>query len=81
MAGNKILCLICGMEHDPGEPHDARSIIYIKNFREAHGRMPTWSDALSHCTEEVKKSWRDSIRRVRENTEKISGPFPEGFWE
>lgn len=75
------LCQECGRNHNPEEPHDKQTLYYQTKFHMEHGRYPTWADAMSHCSEAVKTAWRDSINRVKESTEKLTGPKPEGFWD
>jgi len=51
----KDCCQKCGMKHPKGCPHNADSIFYKYWFKKHHNRWPTWEDAISHCSEEVKK--------------------------
>jgi hypothetical protein len=48
------VCQICGQKHDPQQPHHAESLYYKKSFQKAHGRLPTWADAIEHCPDDVK---------------------------
>ena len=50
-------CPICATVHKPEEPHDRDSIYYQNLFRRKHKRFPTWTDAMSHCTETVKAEY------------------------
>lgn len=60
-------CAWCGVQHDPGYPHDQQSMVYRIKFQEIHKRPPTWTDAMAHCSEEVRSLWRyhlvDLMRR------------------
>ena len=51
------LCPDCAVKHEPGLPHDLQSFAYQYRFNDLHGRLPTWSDAMSHCTEDVMAAW------------------------
>jgi len=42
-------------------------------FKMEHGREPTWDDAMAHCTEEMKTSWKATMARVHEQTKKVLG--------
>ena len=50
-------CPECAVHHETAQPHNAQSLFYQYKFREAHGRWPTWRDAMSHCTPEVQAAW------------------------
>jgi hypothetical protein len=54
-------CEWCHVEHDPGQPHNADSLPYQMKFHQIHGRWPTWTDAMAHCTEEVRAKWRKQL--------------------
>lgn len=57
-------CFWCHARHDMFEPHDANSLHYKMNFRWAHKRWPTWSDACCHCLPEVQRNFKRAIREV-----------------
>lgn len=64
-------CRVCAVEHEPSEPHDRDSLYYQVRFWQKNKRFPTWDDAMSHCTEEVKACFRvELVRRgvLMENT-------------
>jgi len=50
-------CQVCAADHTPDMPHNRDSLYYQMAFKQAHGRWPTWADALAHCTPEVQKEW------------------------
>jgi hypothetical protein len=54
-------CPMCAVVHDPGQPHNQQSLAYQHNFYDRHGRLPTWADAMAHCTDEVKAVWKASL--------------------
>lgn len=54
-------CQECASEHNYNEPHNQQSLYYQYRFYGTHGRFPTWSDAMSHCTPEVKALWRQKL--------------------
>ena len=57
------LCQQCAIDHLPEAPHNPDSLFYKYWFRlqEARAgreeRWPTWTDAMAHCTAEVKVAW------------------------
>lgn len=57
-------CLECGAFHPPEQPHNRDSLRYQYTFYDAHGRWPTWSDAMGHCAADVQKFWRDELERL-----------------
>ncbi|WCP71576.1 hypothetical protein [Sphingomonas hankookensis] len=54
-------CQECASTHDADQPHNAQSLFYQVRFQMLHGRTPDWRDALSHCTEDVRKIWTDAL--------------------
>ncbi|UAN54729.1 hypothetical protein KGP26_29715 (plasmid) [Serratia sp. JSRIV002] len=50
-------CTACGLKHAPDEPHNLRSMVYQYTFYVEHGRWPTWSDALAHCSDALRQFW------------------------
>lgn len=75
-------CRECAREHEPHLPHDKNSLYYQVKFYEEKGRYPTWADALSHCDEDMKTRWRESMLRTREHTEKVRGEkLPDSMFE
>lgn len=57
-------CQYCAVEHDPKNPHDAQSLYYQFWFNNQYGRSPTWKDAMSHCTEEVKTAFTKKLNYI-----------------
>lgn len=51
------LCQVCAVEHDEEQPHNAQSIYYQYWFTATNKRQLTWSDAMAHCSDEVKAPW------------------------
>lgn len=64
-------CLECGIRHPPELPHDKNSAYYRFKFHLENGRWPTWDDALSHCTEEMKIQWKASMERSKKSTQAL----------
>jgi hypothetical protein len=65
--------------HDPAEPHNQQSLYYQMAFRQQHGRWPTWTDAMSHCTPEVQAIWREGLReQMREHGLPVPADLAEG---
>lgn len=54
-------CQECAVAHDPGQPHNQQSLYYQMRFHAEHGRYPTWSDAMTHCSAEVRELWRREL--------------------
>jgi hypothetical protein len=57
-------CEMCHVAHEPGQPHNQQSLPYQMKFHALHGHWPTWTDALSHCTEEVKRLWIQELMKA-----------------
>lgn len=55
-------CLECAAAHKPELPHNKDSLYYQYKFYNAHGRWPTWKDAMDHCSEDVKTTWIDALK-------------------
>jgi len=66
-------CPICAIAHEPFEPHDAQSLYYQYRFFAAHGRWPTWADAIAHCSPEMEAAWERVLRKLGEWTEPEDG--------
>lgn len=67
-------CEWCHVKHDAGQPHNQQSLPYQMKFQTLHGRPPTWSDAMAHCSDEVRRLWRAGLVRLM----KRNGlPIPE----
>lgn len=56
-------CPECGVKHRPEYPHNRDSLAYQYQFYDKHGRFPTWSDAMSHCSDEMKKIWVEELQK------------------
>jgi hypothetical protein len=57
-------CQECAVNHDPAHPHNRQSLFYQYHFYFEHKRWPTWEDAMSHCTEEMKTLWRTELTKL-----------------
>lgn len=55
------VCQACAVDHPVEHPHNKDSMYYQFRFYAAHGRWPTWEDAMAHCTEEVKAVTRKVV--------------------
>lgn len=55
------LCQECATKHEPDQSHNQQSIYYQTKFNAQHGRSPTWTDAMAHCTPEVQQTWRKQL--------------------
>jgi hypothetical protein len=56
-------CPECAVDHVPSYPHNKDSLYYQYHFYAEHNRWPTWEDAMAHCTEDMKKLWRDELTK------------------
>jgi len=54
-------CQWCAVDHAPEAPHNQQSLYYQMKFNAIHGRWPTWSDAMAHCTPELQAAWRERL--------------------
>ena len=54
-------CQECAVDHFPEQPHNKDSLYYQVRFEMGHGRAPTWADAISHCSDKLKKAWREEL--------------------
>ncbi len=57
-------CPECAVAHRPEDPHNAQSLSYQYSFYGQHGRWPTWTDAMAHCTEEMRARWIEELRKM-----------------
>lgn len=51
------VCQQCSVKHEPEMPHNQDSLYWQYNFYFEHGRWPTWADALTHCTPQMRDIW------------------------
>lgn len=56
-------CKVCATEHAPGEPHDRDSLFYQNRFYRKYRRLPTWEDAMAHCSQEMKEEFIKRLER------------------
>ncbi len=49
------LCQVCATDHDPLVLHNRDSVYYCIMFGNFFGRVPTWADAVAHCSDSVKE--------------------------
>lgn len=64
LPGRPGTCEWCCVEHDPEQPHNQQSLSYQMRFHAIKGRWPTWTDAMAHCLEDVRKEWREQLVEV-----------------
>lgn len=55
------LCQWCATAHDPDMPHNQKSLYYQVKFAAIHGRSPTWTEAMAHCSPEMQAAWRKNL--------------------
>lgn len=60
------VCQKCAVKHRPEEPHNQESLYYHTYFQMKHGRPPTWSDAMAHCSQEMKTAWIKELAKYGE---------------
>lgn len=56
-------CPECAVLHAPEQPHNQQSLVYQYGFYARHNRWPTWSDAMTHCTEETRNEWKAELQK------------------
>lgn len=64
-------CPECATVHDPQLPHNRDSLAYQYKFYDAHGRFPSWADAMAHCTDEMKAYWTQELEKRGVNVGRI----------
>jgi hypothetical protein len=42
-------------------PHNQQSLYWQYHFYGRHGRWPTWSDAMAHCSPEMREEWTRAL--------------------
>lgn len=57
------VCQECAVKHAPELPHNQQSLYWQYKFQSAQGRWPTWSDAMAHCTPEMKAHWVQELAK------------------
>lgn len=57
-------CQECAERHDPEDPHNASSMFYMVKFKMDNNREATWADAISHCSDDVKKYWTEELTKL-----------------
>lgn len=71
-------CQVCAVAHDHDQSHNQQSLYYQMRFYAEHSRWPTWTDAMSHCTPEVRAVWR---RGITEQMQKHGLTIPDDLLE
>ncbi len=62
------VCQECAVDHPHDQPHNQQSLYYKYAFFAKHDRWPTWTDAMRHCTPEVRAQWRPLlVERMKAN--------------
>lgn len=56
------VCQLCAVDHHPSAPHDQTSLHYRKWFYEHNRRLPTWADAMAHCSDNTKEDWTEALK-------------------
>lgn len=51
------VCQECATNHPPEHPHDAASLYYATRFQIEQSRVPTWLDAMAHCSQDIQDTW------------------------
>ncbi len=69
-------CLACFTKHAADEPHNAQSISYMFRFNAAHGRSPTWADAIAHCDAMTQRQCRQVLEQRQAWSEPPAGVAP-----
>jgi hypothetical protein len=50
-------CAVCGMLHNPEDPHNLGEEYYKLRFYAENSRLPTWADAIAHCDISTQVFW------------------------
>ncbi|TWH48513.1 hypothetical protein [Sporomusa sp. KB1] len=58
------VCQECARDHAPELPHDTQSLYYQTKFYMENGRSATWTDAMAHCSDEVKAIWTTELKKL-----------------
>ena len=61
LSGSPGSCPECAVKHDPEQPHNQQSLTYQYKFFQKNGRWPTWVDAMSHCSDDIKTLWSEEL--------------------
>lgn len=69
----KDTCPECGVKHPPEAPHNRDSLYYQYKFMQQHDRWPTWTDAMAHCSPEVKAAWKQALKQHGIEVEELEG--------
>jgi hypothetical protein len=77
------VCQMCAVDHPHDQPHNQQSMHWQYWFFARHRRWPMWTDAMAHCTEEVKRYWRKELVGLMTVTgetvpEDLLEPKPQG---
>jgi len=71
-------CAECAVDHPYDQPHNQQSMFYQMRFHSMHGRWPTWSDAMAHCTPELQAHWKAELI---DEMKKHGLPVPDDLME
>jgi hypothetical protein len=72
------LCQACAHDHPPEMPHNHLTLHYQCHFYATHGRWPRWSDAMAHCSDEVRTAWKRAlIDELRAHGLDVPGDLPD----
>jgi hypothetical protein len=58
------MCPICAIAHPIDYPHDANSEYYKYFFHLEHKWLPTWRDAMSHCSKEQQEVFVEHLESI-----------------
>ena len=62
MPGPPDKCPECATDHPKEYPHN-NCLFYQYHFYAEHNRWPTWTDAMAHCSQEMKDTWIKELAR------------------
>lgn len=66
-------CPVCFFKHDADDAHNPYSLSYCVRFSAAHGRSPTWADAIAHLPPAIAERWRTFVVQKGKWTEPSDG--------
>jgi len=58
------VCQECATKHEPHHPHNKESLYYQMAFKIKHNRWPSWNDAMAHCSNLIKKVWKQELESM-----------------
>ena len=77
MKARRGTCKFCGARHSLIDGHSLPSLFYQSRFRAAHGREPTWADAVAHLPGDLQERWRRVVASMGRQWSETDEPITE----